>query len=1259
MPLKMNHSASFVVSNNCLDKCPKCGQNVCEHTSVADAINLKNSVSQDFSTYSSDSSLAKQLFNEPSNALVNYNNNNNKNNKCNRISLSAINRLNESFFINQYQKQQQYLKNFKECQCNQKQMCYNNNNSSDNQYNFMPCFTVRPLSCQVMIIDNETTDKLLKDFFDASSTTSQVPCNHYNHYKTITTPTIPHRYSSIMPGNSSVEVENQDDQENTHKPWHSSPKNEISTNNSIKLVDDLNKLNKAKEKSQKKKKFSNFRLFLKNSSLNKSENKSSPSKKAILKSSGLVNCLTSSTSSSSSSCEELRHKLFKNKKSTKTKANNSANNNNNNNTNSIKRQISGDTDNEHTVLYEEESTTTDHSNSTLKFAPNEINKELQNNDSKLSQCKSIMSLTNTKTLHDTFKEEEEQEQTEEDKNDNSDYNQMQNIELCPIVVSDIDEYQEEANTSNKKPKSEKNSNSAHFTNCNNNYNSNNFNNNNIINNNNNTTNINNISTIISVPLNNYLFYNYEKRNNDQKTKSSSSKIFNNNKNNNKKNSSSSSSGGGNYTDSGMESTNGLENSNSFNTIKTSNSFSDKIYATKPEIINSEKIINSQNCYSALRTNETSMLKKNRRREPISKNRLSYFSNCSTTTCQEEEEEESSTSSSTTFDDSTTKTEFLSENLLDTSNSNEFDHMSSSHKYHSISIIFIIMGLFSVNFFQEYFVLFYYFNTEQFYWLVYSMIGMFSGQTLTLILSLLTEIDFISLSQYNKVSKKNPAVNNVFSTSSSISTKSNEDTLLASSSAATTTVATAEIMKHKENKANVYNQNLYLIFKNPFSKLFLLIPGYLPISVYIQFFKHVFNYRKSSGNQRFKSEFQLSLYLFYNGIFHSLPLAIINACYFTSITTTYSLTSYYTDLLSLFSMTSSSPSSSSTAIFVDDLNLERRNQLVLILVSIFVSIAIGICLFTTYFELMKQMNYLSFLKLKSGIYQYMGLSMFSSSNPKFNKKTNKNDIEKDNDNDFQQQQQNNLGLIEILVYFCYKFCLIISRLAIIGLFWYMFREWLVIVVLAHILFSYLIICISKCGKKRKKHDEKMLKTNLKDFNNLIVNSSLSSSSSNEQVSKSEQTIFKNKRSKLSKHLTLFIICLLSCIDLFMNQLSEIYHIRKVVVYYVLYFIQNFSVLTYWLIKSIMNARIQYEKDSSNTSTTNSNNKNFVFILKSLTTVSSSLSSSSNLKSEIFNFTPTQYACYATLIYLFICLFTIFGLILKFLHLHILRKRYNIR
>jgi hypothetical protein len=42
---------------------------------------------------------------------------------------------------------------------------------------------------------------------------------------------------------------------------------------------------------------------------------------------------------------------------------------------------------------------------------------------------------------------------------------------------------------------------------------------------------------------------------------------------------------------------------------------------------------------------------------------------------------------------------------------------------------------------------------------------------------------------------------------------------------------------------------------------------------------------------------------------------------------------------------------------------------------------------------------------------------------------------------------------------------------------------------------------------------------------------------------------------------------------------------------------------------------------------------------------------------FVYSPTTYACYATLIYLCIILFTIFGLILKFLHLHILRKRYR--
>ena len=88
---RINYSTSFVISNNCLDTCPKCGQNVCEHTSVADVINLPNSVSQDFSTYSSDSSLIKQLFNDSTSSIAN--------NINNRISLTAINQNHYVIFL--------------------------------------------------------------------------------------------------------------------------------------------------------------------------------------------------------------------------------------------------------------------------------------------------------------------------------------------------------------------------------------------------------------------------------------------------------------------------------------------------------------------------------------------------------------------------------------------------------------------------------------------------------------------------------------------------------------------------------------------------------------------------------------------------------------------------------------------------------------------------------------------------------------------------------------------------------------------------------------------------------------------------------------------------------------------------------------------------------------------------------------------------------------------------------------------------------
>ena len=263
---KYSYSQSFAVSNNCLDSCPKCGQNVCEHTSVADAINLPNSISQDFSTYSSDSSLIKQLCSESSHSTTAAQQftNSNKHINFSRLSINTLNNYknskhnNEStFYLNQ---QKQLMKNFKR--------------DSEN----------RPVSCQVLSIDNETTDKLLRDFFDSSTVRNKDDTDK----------------SETLKANETLKIDNQ---------WQS---DNSTMEANIDSLTKLSKLANEKTKNQKKKKtkFSNFRLFLKSS--NKSDSKSSQNK--AMRSRGLVNCLTSSASSSASSCEELRqHKKLLNK----------------------------------------------------------------------------------------------------------------------------------------------------------------------------------------------------------------------------------------------------------------------------------------------------------------------------------------------------------------------------------------------------------------------------------------------------------------------------------------------------------------------------------------------------------------------------------------------------------------------------------------------------------------------------------------------------------------------------------------------------------------------------------------------------------------------------------------------------------------------------------------------------------------------------------------------------------------------------------
>lgn len=263
---KYSYSQSFAVSNNCLDTCPKCGQNICEHTSVADAINLPNSISQDFSTYSSDSSLIKQLCSESSHSTTAAQQftNSNKHINFSRLSINTLNNYKNSkynneptFYLNQ---QKQLIKSYK--------------NDSE----------TRPVSCQVLSIDNETTDKLLRDFFDVTTASN----------KDVTDK------SETLKANTTLKNENQ---------WQS---DHSTMEANIDSLTKLSKIANEKTKNQKKKKtkFSNFRLFLKSS--HKSESKSSQHK--AMRSRGLVNCLTSSASSSASSCEELRqHKKLLNR----------------------------------------------------------------------------------------------------------------------------------------------------------------------------------------------------------------------------------------------------------------------------------------------------------------------------------------------------------------------------------------------------------------------------------------------------------------------------------------------------------------------------------------------------------------------------------------------------------------------------------------------------------------------------------------------------------------------------------------------------------------------------------------------------------------------------------------------------------------------------------------------------------------------------------------------------------------------------------
>ena len=671
---RANYSTSFVLTTTgggfALDTCPKCGQNICEHTSLADVIHLPNSVSQDFSTYSSDSSLIKQLFSESthSNATI----------ESIDISNLDINDLNKLKFAKLLRINPPYN--------------YNNLNSNSK--------TIRPVSCQVMLIDQETTDKLLKDFYDASKTVV-IP----------TTTTSTHAIKSIQLSSS----------EEPNTPTNESAVNVSKVTQENETTSKSAKNKNSKDKSAKKKpKFPNFRLFLKRDNTQKHHL--------------LVNCLTSSGSSSSSSCEDIKYNTIVKKPPLKAVTATTA-------AATATTAAVTATATAATFIAEQTSKTMQAVETIAQKATDVIpSTRTATTALRHTICKSIMSI-NSKTIDEL-----------------NDYNELHAIELCPIVgPNDIDEdyyaYEQiasiisqeqvkncEANTTNHVPLERKNifllTTTCRKENLN-------------LNSSNKTVvaatsthfSLNSTSTDSNTEITQLERTNLKKKNDSDtsrpisltSTNSSSctadDKNDNDNQNDEKISLNDDSMGFFTSHHSQMCITcNKLENlllngvAPPRNQIEAShNSYNNNI---------NKKQISPPPVYSETVTNTNT--KKSITHQHQHANRMPFFSSCSS--CDNNNQQSSKRNKNKK------RNKKMDNNSLFT-----LDNLSMAPiKYHSISVIFMLVGLFTLNFLQETMLLVYYFSSEQFYWFVYSLIALFTGQILTLILTLLSEIDLVNL-----------------------------------------------------------------------------------------------------------------------------------------------------------------------------------------------------------------------------------------------------------------------------------------------------------------------------------------------------------------------------------------------------------------------------------------------------------------------------------------------------------------------------------
>jgi hypothetical protein len=398
---RANYSASFVLTTNgqfTLDTCPKCGQNVCEHASLAEVIHLPNSVSQDFSTYSSDSSLIKQLFSGGGGGGDPAANRSTATLESIDLTQLDINDLNKFKFA-------KLLRLNSHRQLLGRPPAITNVNSAptaaahNNESTVSSNSAGRPLSCQVMLIDQETTDRLLKDFYDASKSIMTVD----KLERTIVVNETGNKKSGCKQAAICCDAA------------------ETTTINNETPAKTNGEDKTSKEKSKKKTKFPNFRLFLKrdNNNNNNSANQTPTHTGHHHRHHLLVNCLTSSGSSSSSSCEDVNSTKFNTiKKAAAATTTNTTNNNNS--TTTAPKNKTNNSDNESTPRSNATKTSTLTSENNIN--PSTAAPTILRHDTRHS----IMSI-NSKTIDD-------------DVDNLAGYNEVHTLELCPIVgPNDIDE----------------------------------------------------------------------------------------------------------------------------------------------------------------------------------------------------------------------------------------------------------------------------------------------------------------------------------------------------------------------------------------------------------------------------------------------------------------------------------------------------------------------------------------------------------------------------------------------------------------------------------------------------------------------------------------------------------------------------------------------------------------------------------------------------------------------------------------------------